>query len=91
MRRYLRAGLPDPDLPAASKAYGLGPAGPSILAAINEIETGFGVNQGPSVAGAVGWMQFMPATWAAYGVDANGDGVKDPATPRTRSSRPPAT
>jgi Transglycosylase SLT domain len=65
----------------ATKAYGLGPAGPSILAAINEIETGFGVNQGPSSAGAVGWMQFMPSTWAAYGVDANGDGVKDPADP----------
>ncbi len=67
---------------AASKEYGLGPAGPSILAAINEIETGFGVNQGPSIAGAVGWMQFMPATWAAYGVDANGDGRKDPADPQ---------
>ena len=66
---------------AASKEYGLGHAGPSILAAINEIETGFGVNQGPSSAGAVGWMQFMPATWAAYGVDANGDGVRDPADP----------
>ena len=65
----------------ASQVYGLGPAGPSILAAINEIETGFGVNQGPSSAGAVGWMQFMPATWAAYGVDANGDGRKDPADP----------
>ena len=65
----------------ATKAYALGPAGPSILAAINEIETGFGVNQGPSSAGAVGWMQFMPATWAAYGVDANGDGVKDPSDP----------
>ena len=65
----------------ATKAYGLGPAGPSILAAINEIETGFGVNQGPSSAGAVGWMQFMPATWAAYGVDADGDGRRDPANP----------
>jgi soluble lytic murein transglycosylase-like protein len=66
---------------SASKEYGLGPAGPSILAAINEIETGFGVNQGPSSAGAIGWMQFMPATWAAYGVDANGDGVRDPSDP----------
>jgi membrane-bound lytic murein transglycosylase B len=65
----------------ATKEYGLGPAGPSILAAINEIETGFGVNQGPSSAGALGWMQFMPATWAAYGVDANGDGRRDPANP----------
>lgn len=65
----------------ATKAYGLGPAGPSILAAINEIETGFGANQGPSSAGALGWMQFMPSTWAAYGVDANDDGRRDPSDP----------
>ena len=65
----------------ASKKYGLGPAGPSLLAAINEIETHFGQNQGPSSAGAVGWMQFMPATWAAYGVDADGDGSRDPSDP----------
>jgi hypothetical protein len=64
----------------ASKEYGLGPAGASILAAINEIETGFGQNLGPSSAGAMGWMQFMPSTWDAYGVDADGDGQKDPAT-----------
>src|SRR5688572_24648098 len=31
---------------AASTEYALGPAGPSILAAINEIETGFGQNLG---------------------------------------------
>jgi Transglycosylase SLT domain len=62
----------------ASDRYGLGPAGPSILAAINEIESGFGANMGPSSAGAVGWMQFMPSTWAAYGVDADGDGKADP-------------
>ena len=65
----------------ASKQYGLGPAGPSILAAINEIESNFGSNQGPSSAGAVGWMQFMPATWASYGVDADGDGIRDPSNP----------
>src|SRR4051795_12879594 len=66
---------------AAAQAYDLGPAGPSILAAINEIESGFGQNLGPSSAGAVGWMQFMPSTWASYGVDANSDGVKDPNAP----------
>jgi hypothetical protein len=65
----------------AAAKYELGPKGPSILAAINKIETGFGVNLGPSSAGAVGWMQFMPETWEAYGVDANGDGVADPDDP----------
>jgi hypothetical protein len=65
----------------ASDAYGLGPQGPAILAAINAVETAFGTNLGPSYAGAEGWMQFMPETWAMYGVDANGDGVKDPNNP----------
>jgi len=65
----------------AAAAYGLGPRGPSVLAAINGIETAFGTNLNVSSAGAVGWMQFMPETWAGYGVDANGDGVADPFNP----------
>ncbi len=52
-----------------------------ILAAINEIETDYGRNLSVSSAGAVGWMQFMPATWKVWGVDANGDGVRDPYNP----------
>ena len=52
-----------------------------ILAAINEIETDYGRNLNVSSAGALGWMQFMPASWKAYGVDANKDGVKDPYNP----------
>jgi len=52
-----------------------------VLAAINKVETNFGANLGPSSAGAVGWMQFMPSTWARWGVDANGDGVADPDNP----------
>ena len=52
-----------------------------ILAAINEIETDYGRNLNVSSAGAVGWMQFMPSTWAAYGTDANKDGRKDPYNP----------
>jgi Transglycosylase SLT domain len=65
----------------ASDAYGLGPQGPSVLAAINLIETAFGTNLNVSSAGAIGWMQFMPETWEGYGVDANGDGVRDPYDP----------
>lgn len=52
-----------------------------ILASINEIETNYGRNLNVSSAGALGWMQFMPATWEMYGVDANDDGVKDPYNP----------
>jgi hypothetical protein len=52
-----------------------------VLAAINEIETDYGRNLNVSYAGAVGWMQFLPSTWRAYGVDANKDGVKDPYNP----------
>jgi Transglycosylase SLT domain len=65
----------------AAAAYGLGAQGASVLAAINGIETAFGANLNISSAGAVGWMQFMPATWDGYGVDANGDGVADPYDP----------
>jgi murein DD-endopeptidase MepM/ murein hydrolase activator NlpD len=49
-----------------------------VLAAINKVETNFGGNMGPSSAGAVGWMQFMPDTWLRWGVDASGDGIADP-------------
>ncbi len=49
-----------------------------VLAAINKVESNFGRNMGPSSAGAIGWMQFIPSTWERWGVDANGDGVADP-------------
>jgi Transglycosylase SLT domain len=67
---------------SASDAYGLGPQGPAILASINGIESAFGANMGPSSAGAIGWMQFLPSTWASYGVDADGDGTADPYDPQ---------
>jgi cell wall-associated NlpC family hydrolase len=63
---------------AAGSTYGI----PwEVLAAINKVETNFGSNLGPSSAGAVGWMQFMPSTWARWGIDANGDGMADPNNP----------
>jgi hypothetical protein len=52
-----------------------------ILAAINEIETDYGRNLNVSSAGAQGWMQFMPPSWEAYGVDGNQDGLMDPYNP----------
>ena len=55
---------------AAGRAFALRP---SILAAISEIESGHGCNLGPSSAGAIGWTQFLPSTWRAWGMDADGD------------------
>ncbi len=52
-----------------------------VLASINKIETGFGTNLNISSAGALGWMQFLPSSWEAFGLDANGDGRKDPYNP----------
>jgi hypothetical protein len=63
---------------AAGTAYGI----PwQVLAAINEVETDYGRDLSVSSAGAEGWMQFLPAEWAQYGVDANRDGFKDPYNP----------
>jgi hypothetical protein len=76
-----KAPVPKDLIPIYKKAaakYGLGPKGPAMLAAINEIETAFGTNTNVSSAGAQGWMQFMPGTWDGYGVDADGDGTADP-------------
>ena len=61
----------------AAAEYKLGPKGPSVLAAINFVETSFGTNMATSSAGAEGWMAFLPSTFAEWGVDGNGDGVKD--------------
>ena len=46
-----------------------------VLAAVNYIESKFGRVVSASWAGAQGPMQFMPATWAAYGM---GGDVQDP-------------
>jgi murein DD-endopeptidase MepM/ murein hydrolase activator NlpD len=53
----------------------------NVLAAINKIESNFGRNMGPSSAGAIGWMQFMPSTWERWGTDADGNGTADPWNP----------
>jgi murein DD-endopeptidase MepM/ murein hydrolase activator NlpD len=64
---------------SAGSAYGI----PwEVLAAINKIESNFGRNMGPSSAGAVGWMQFMPDTWLRWGTDGDGDGIADPWDPQ---------
>jgi hypothetical protein len=45
-----------------------------VLAAIGQVETGHGQNKNVSSAGAMGPMQFLPSTFAAYKVDGDGDG-----------------
>ena len=49
-----------------------------MLAGLTEVESAHGCNMGPSCAGAIGWTQFMPATWKEWGMDASGDGKADP-------------
>ena len=57
---------------AAQRRFGVGW---HVLAAVNLVESQFGRLRNDSVAGAQGPMQFIPATWAAYGL---GGDVHDP-------------
>jgi membrane-bound lytic murein transglycosylase B len=59
------------DYKAAQERYGIHW---TVLAAINFVESAFGRVRSASEAGARGPMQFMPATWRAYG---QGD-IEDP-------------
>ena len=64
----------------AAHRYGIGW---HILAAVGKVESDHGRGPGPGItsgrnhAGAAGPMQFIPGTWAAFGVDGNHDGRKD--------------
>ena len=57
---------------AAERRFGVGV---HVLAAVNFVESAFGRLRNESVSGARGPMQFMPATWRAYGL---GGDVRDP-------------
>ncbi|RSN56664.1 C40 family peptidase [Actinomadura sp. WAC 06369] len=64
----------------AGNRYGIGW---HVLAAVGKAESdhgrgpGSGIRSGTNHAGAAGPMQFLLSTWAAFGVDGNGDGRKD--------------
>ena len=49
----------------------------NVLAAVNLVETGMGRIRGTSVAGAQGPMQFMPATWEAFGAGGDVNNYRD--------------
>ena len=53
----------------------------TVLAAIGQIESGHGRNDGPSPAGALGPMQFLPSTWQAWGIPGFGDTTADIMSP----------
>jgi hypothetical protein len=78
LRPKIRAAEPEPaerlraHYARAQRRFGVGW---HVLAAVNFVETGFGRLRNMSTAGARGPMQFMPATWRAYGL---GGDVSDP-------------
>lgn len=53
----------------------------TVLAAIGQIESGHGANDGPSKAGALGPMQFLPSTWRVWGIPGFGDTTADIMNP----------
>ena len=75
---FAQSTIPAPYLALYRSAAATCPGLPwTVLAGIGAVETGHGANVHRSVKGAVGPMQFLPSTFAAYGVDGNGDGVAD--------------
>lgn len=78
------ADVPDwlrPIILDAVAKYGCTEVTPSLIAAQLFQESGFRKNPPDGGAGALGIAQFIPATWAAEGIDGNNDNEKDPLEP----------
>jgi hypothetical protein len=82
--RLARGDIPPDYLVLYQRAAGTCPGlSWTVLAAIGSIESSHGrstlpgVRTGANYAGAMGPMQFLAPSWAAYGVDGDGDGFAD--------------
>lgn len=83
-----RATVPAPWLTLYGRAAATCPGLPwMVLAAVGAVESAHGqsnlagVRSGANYAGAMGPMQFLGPTWMAYGVDGDGDGIRDVYNP----------
>jgi hypothetical protein len=85
---FARADIPRDYLQRYQSAAGMcrGLSWP-VLAAVGRMESAHGrsddagVHSGANQAGAMGPMQFLAGTWAAYGADGDGDGQRDVYNP----------
>lgn len=64
-------GIPAEQVPAIQSAAATCGLPWQVLAAIAKVESDFGANMATSSAGAIGYGQFLPSTWAAYGRGGN--------------------
>jgi membrane-bound lytic murein transglycosylase B len=74
--RVARADIPSRYLTLYRKAGRAEGVSWPILAGVGKVESNHGQHMGPSSAGALGPMQFMPGTWRTWG---RGGDVMDPA------------
>ncbi|MCL5107370.1 MAG: lytic transglycosylase domain-containing protein [Chloroflexi bacterium] len=64
---YPAGEIPPEQMPAMQSAAARCSLPWQVLAAVAEVESDFGANMATSSAGAIGYGQFLPDTWAAYG------------------------